>query len=43
MTMHGGPTVKSKRHSWILDSAPWILDSESGFFVSEIWGPDFNR
>ena len=52
MTMHGGPTVKSKRHSWILkfhavDSGLWIPDSLSvkfGVRISIVSGiPDFLR
>ena len=33
MTLHGGPTVKSKRQSWILDYTLWILDSR--YWVAE--------
>ena len=34
------------KQSWILDSTPWIPDSQvldSGFFVSANWIPDPNR
>ena len=34
------------KQSWILDSTPWILNSQvldSGFFVSGNWIPDRNR